>query len=207
MLALPAFAGELPGPPDAVGLIRYSTVPKAGAAVCTGTLVAPDLVLTAAHCLFDARTGAAIPNVRFDAGWDGTRAVASGRGMALPDAGPVPVGDARDAALLRLDRPMASVTPVPFAAEAADPLTLRAYSRAGQDAPAVSLVCPTVRRVGDLSYHLCGVVSGNSGAPLLALADGRWALAAIVIARVGGALALATRPDGAVLGAMTDGAR
>ncbi|MAE89375.1 MAG: trypsin, partial [Pelagibaca sp.] len=50
----------------------------AGKAFCTGALIAPDMVLTAAHCLFDAETGARIPadKIQFLAGWRNGRAAA-----------------------------------------------------------------------------------------------------------------------------------
>ena len=41
---------------EAVGRLEL-----AGKAFCTGALIAPDLVLTAAHCLYDPTTGAEIP--------------------------------------------------------------------------------------------------------------------------------------------------
>ncbi len=42
--------------PSAVGRISYGDTLVTGAAICTGVLVAPDLVLTAAHCVRGLRT-------------------------------------------------------------------------------------------------------------------------------------------------------
>ena len=47
-----AFAEEAP---SAVGRISYGDSPTPEAAICSGVLVAPDLVLTAGHCVRTCR--------------------------------------------------------------------------------------------------------------------------------------------------------
>ena len=61
--------------PLAIGRISYGDTIEPGAAICTGALVAPDLVLTARHCLESLQASPA--RVRFAAG------LADGQSAAL----------------------------------------------------------------------------------------------------------------------------
>ncbi len=70
---------------DAVGRLNLGT-----RGFCTGALIAPNLVLTAGHCLFDKESGARIDitTMEFLAGWRNGRAAAYRgvrRAVAHPD--------------------------------------------------------------------------------------------------------------------------
>lgn len=178
--------------PGAVGRISYGTAePKPGAAICTGTLVAPDLVLTARHCLEKAKGNPG--NVRFEPGLTGPRHSALGQGaeVILPEAAVTP-DRGNDAALLRLAAPIPAeaVTPLPLATSAqalqAASYSLFDYRRDAPDQPEPGRTC---RHLGDHPGVLalsCPVVSGNSGAALLIAQDGGWRVAAVMVATVGG---------------------
>ena len=58
----------------AVGRLSYQN----GQGFCTATLIAPDLVLTASHCLYDLDSGELLTlnNLEFQAGWRNGRAEA-----------------------------------------------------------------------------------------------------------------------------------
>ena len=179
-------AAEPPAAWTAVGRLTYGAAHRPGAALCTATLIAPDLALTAGHCV---RRGdgapMAAPTVRIAFG-----GAAPARGVAIlgPDGGPAadrpPADLAGDLALVRLAAPVAGVAPLRLAgADPGQPPWTRVAFR--RDAPGVAEAAPC-RPVALSSPVIgldCAAVSGQSGAPLLVERDGAWRIVGVMVAR------------------------
>jgi protease YdgD len=147
-----------------------------GDGYCTGALVAPDLVLTAAHCLF--AEGALRPRetIVFRAG-DRHGEVIALRGIAqgVVAAGYHPgeqdtlLRIAADVALLRLDAPIPAGTARPFRAGAAPAgglVSVVSYG-AGRDAVlSRQEACRVLARETGIVAFDCDVTFGSSGAPV-----------------------------------------
>lgn len=153
-------------------------------AMCTGALIAPDMVLTAAHCLYDPKTGDRVPadTIRFEAGLSEGRAKAA-RGVAETVVHPGyhhnhlgPNDAAVDLAVLRLDRPIAVSAIQPFATEArpetGDALGVISYTYSRKSSPLLQHPCDVLARKGDVLVMNCEVDFGASGAPVFAVTGG-----------------------------------
>ena len=179
---------------------------------CTGALIAPNLVLTAAHCLFDAKTGVRInpEEIEFLAGWRNGRAAAY-RGIKRAIAHPEYVyggGDqltrvSFDLALLELDQPIRMTSIHPFETDPSphkgDEVGVVSYAQNRSEAPSLQEVCHVLNQEEMLLVLSCNVDFGASGAPIFSFRDGVARVVSVVSSKAdydGAEVALGTNLQG-----------
>lgn len=172
---------------------------------CTAVLIAPDLVLTAGHCVHLGGTpeqrAAKIAELRFVAGWNRGSYAALGSvseamqppGFALT-AGAMRI--ASDLTILRLSEPLPdSIAPMPIGPPPGpgEELAYIGYTNRHRHAPRLHAPCTASAGPPNVVVVDCQPSGGNSGSPLLRATTDGWEIAAIMVAR-GDGIGFATLP-------------
>lgn len=180
---------------DAMAWQAVGRLDVSGAGFCSATLIAPDLVVTAAHCVYNMQSGQAHAprTMTFRAGLRAGQATAQARVAQVaahpgfdPRASMTARNIAHDAALLRLERPIQVYQLNPFGLHkdrvAPGPVSVVSYGRGREDAQSRQRQCQMTERQQGVLVFDCDVTYGSSGAPVFSHMNGRAKVMAVVSA-------------------------
>ncbi len=195
-LSLPAGAQEVRRLTDREDLLGWEGVGRldmGGRGFCTATLIAPDVILTAAHCAYDRGTGAPYEaaTLTFRAGFSDGQAIAE-RGIVQIAAhegfdprGPLTWSNVRhDVALMRLAQPITVAEADPFALHDGPPrggrVSLASYGMGRSEAISRQRECAILVAEEGIMVFDCDVTFGSSGSAVLTHEGGRGRVVSVI---------------------------
>ena len=165
---------------SAVGRLTFS----GDRGFCTASLISPDVILTAAHCLYNEKTGEKheLPKFEFQAGWRNGRAEAYRKIRAVF---PHPQYKFRssdmigkvvyDIALVVLDYPIQNSQIKPFfigtLRSRREDVAVVSYAKGRKDAPSIQSICSVRAEQQGILVLTCDVDYGASGSPVFFTTD------------------------------------